>query len=140
MRIGGNKAQSGLEYTIIFGFSLFIVSILWAYSGSNIENTKWDLQIAYAKSSLDKIVQAADVAYVQGPPAQLYIYPNFPDNVNRIYVNGHTVSLELLWKNTLLRNITASSLANITANVSTVQGTHKLLVKAFGNSVQISEP
>ena len=133
------KAQVGLEYMLVFGFSLVIVAILWTYSSYNVENTKWDLQIAYAKSALDKIVDVSDVAYVQGPPSQFYIYPNFPDNVNRVYISGNTIEMELLWRDGILRNISATSLGNLIGNISTAPGQHKLLVKALNNSVQFSE-
>lgn len=133
------RAQVGMEYMLIFAFSLIIVSILWVYSGYNVQATRWDLQVAYAESALDKIVNIADVAYVQGPPSQFYIYPNFPEGVSNVHVNGNTISIELLWKESTLRNITATSIANLTGNVSNAQGSHKILVKAFNNYVQVSE-
>ncbi len=133
------KAQAGMEYMLIFGFSLIIVAVLWTYSSYNVENTRWDLQLAYAQSALDKIVEVADVAHAQGPPSQFYIYPNFPDNVMNVHINGNSITMELLWKGDILRNITAASLANITGSISTAQGSHRLLVKSLGASVQISE-
>jgi uncharacterized protein (UPF0333 family) len=134
-----SKAQVGMEYMLIFGFSLIIIAILWTYSSSNIESTRWDLQVAYAKSAVDKIVDVADVAYVQGPPAQFYVYPNFPDNANNVYISGKTISIELLWNNGILRNISATSLANLTGSISNAQSGRKILVKPLSNSVQISE-
>ncbi len=133
------KAQVGLEYMFIFAFSLVAVGMLWTYSTLNIENTKWDLQLATAKSSLDIMTEIVDTTYVQGPPSQVYVYPNFPDNMQNVYVANNSITIELLWKGDTLRNLSATSIANITGNISTAPGTHKILVKAIGTYVQITE-
>lgn len=133
------KAQVGLEYMVIFGFSLIIVGILWIYASSNVENTRWDLQLAYAQSALGKIAEVADVAYVQGPPSQFYIYPNFPDNVAGMHISNSTIAMELVWKEGIRRNITATAIANMTGSISNAPGTHRILVKAFAGYVNISD-
>ena len=135
------KAQAGIEYMIIFGFSLVLVGVLWVYSNANVESTRWDLQVAYAESALDSITEVSSSAYVQGPPARFFVYPNFPDNVQQIYISGSTISMELLWTPAgIKRNITATSIANMTGNISTVKGSHRVLVKSMGTYVDISEP
>jgi len=131
------KAQVAMEYILIFGFSLIAIGILWALSSSNIEDTKWELQVAYAKNALDKMVKTADIAYVQGSPTQIYISVDFPENVKRVYIQGNQISLELEWKG-FLRNISASSVANLTGYISPAPRRHVLLVKA-GNIINITE-
>ncbi len=131
------KAQVSMEYIIIFGFSLIAVGILWALSSSNIEDTRWELQFAYAKNALDKIVQTADIAYVQGDPTQIYINVDFPDNVHSVYIQGSQVTMELRWKG-FLRNVSASSVANLTGYISPAQGRHTLRVKA-GQTINVTE-
>jgi hypothetical protein len=133
------KAQSGMEYAMIFGFSLIILTVLWSYSSSNIEDTRWDLQVAYARSALNKIAEISDIVYVQGEPSGFYIYPNFPDNVGHAYVGTNSLTLELRWKNGVLRNITVDTAANLTGTISNAGGTHKLYIGANGSLVQISE-
>lgn len=133
------RAQSGMEYMMIFGFSLIILAILWSFSTTNIENTQWDLQVAYAKAATRKIAEISDVTYLQGPPAQFYVNVNFPDNVQRIYINGTSLTLELHWREGINRNISADSVANLTGTLSTYPGNHRITVKSLGSFVEITE-
>lgn len=131
------KAQASMEYILIFGFSLTLVGILWIVSSSSIEDTRWELQLASAKNSLGKIVQTADIAYVQGSPTQIYINVDFPDNIRAVYINGNELTMELKWKG-YFRNVSAYSAANLTGYISTAPGRHKLLVNA-GPAINITE-
>lgn len=131
------KAQSSMEYMIIFGFSLTVVGLLWVLSSSNIEDTRWELQLAYAKNALGKIVQTADIAYIQGEPTQIYINADFPDNIRAVYLSGNEIAMELKWKG-FFRNVSSYSVANLTGYISPAPGRHKLLVKA-GPAVNITE-
>jgi|GEM_PF-6230854 len=131
------QAQASIEYMVLIGFSLIVVSILWVTSGSNIENTQWDLQLSYAENSLDRIAQTVDSVYVQGQPAQTYINVDFPDNTNAVYLGGNSITLELRWKG-ILRNVTFYTAANMTGNINSAPGRHRLLVTA-GSPVSITE-
>jgi hypothetical protein len=131
------KAQSSIEYILLFGISLVIVGVLWTVSGNNLESSQWDLQLAYAKNSMDKIAKTADIAYVQGQPAQMYVNVDFPDNVNAVYIQNNEIIMELRWED-MLRNFSAYSAANMTGSISPAPGRHRLLVKA-GQFVDISE-
>lgn len=135
----GKPGQVGLEYMFIFAFSLVIIGVLWFYANYNVENTKWDVQLTYAKSALDNIVEVSNTIYVQGPPAQVYIYPNFPDSINAMYVNGTKVTMELIWRGDVLRNISAESISNMTGSLSKYPGQHKILVKATHAGVNLTE-
>lgn len=134
--------QAAMEYMFIFGFSLVILGILWSYSSSNVSDTRWELQAAYAKSAMSKITQTAELAYIQGPPAQFYIQPVFPDNVQKVYISSNLLTLELRWKESILRNIsvdTSASLNITNSSISTAPGTHKVRVQALNGSVSISD-
>ena len=133
------RAQVGIEYMFIFGFSLLVVGLLWLYANSNVENTSWDVQLAYAKSALDNIVEVANTVYVQGPPSQVTIYPNFPDNVEAVYFANTTITLELLWQGNTLRNISASGIANLTGSLSASPGQHKIMVRALSTGINLTE-
>lgn len=131
------KAQSAAEYMMIFGFSLVLLSILWAYSSQNIDDARWDLESSYAKAALNRIAETAEIAYVQGPPSEFYIYPTFPDNIQNAYVSGTTLTLELRWKG-VLRNITAETTADVTGSLPTAPGAQRVHVLAENGSVAIS--
>jgi uncharacterized protein (UPF0333 family) len=131
------KAQASMEYMVLFGFSLLIVSIFWLNTSSNLEDAEWELQLAYAKNAVEKIIMASDIAYVQGPPAQAYVNADFPENINAVYIDNNTISIELKWKG-FLRNVTGYGIANMTGSINPGPGRHKILVTA-GANVSISE-
>ena len=131
--------QVAMEYMAIFGISLVILGLLWSYSSTNIEDTRWELQAAYAKSALNKLSELSDLAYIQGPPGQFYVYLTFPDNVKNIYINNNMITFELQWKNGILRNLSSDTTPTIVGNLSTAPGSHKILVKAFQGYVNITE-
>ena len=137
--MGRKYGQVAMEYMFIFGFSLVVLGILWSQSSSNISDTNWELQSAYAKSAMNKIVQTAELAYIQGPPAQFYIQPTFPDNVQNVNISSNAITMELRWKQGILRNISVDTSANITGNLSTAPGTHKVLVQSFNGYVNITD-
>jgi hypothetical protein len=134
-----NKSQVSIEYVVIVAIGILIAGMLWIYANINISANKWDVQVAYAKNSVNLVVEAADGVYIQGPPARVYIYPNFPDNVRGIDISGNMVTMQLLWENGMLRNVSALSVANITGNISTAPGTHKILVQAVNNYVRVED-
>lgn len=131
------KGQESMEYMMLFGFSLLIVVVLWSVSSSNMKDTQWELQLAYAKNAIESIVQTADREYIEGPPAQVYISVDFPENVNAVYIQDNAVAIELKWKG-ILRNVTAYSIANLTGYIGSAPGKHRILVSA-GPVVNISE-
>ena len=55
------RGQVGLEYLLMFGVSLAIVGLVWVYASSEIETTKWELQVAYAKDAINRITEVADM-------------------------------------------------------------------------------
>ncbi|MCX6815978.1 MAG: hypothetical protein NT120_03955 [Candidatus Aenigmarchaeota archaeon] len=132
------RGQVALEYMLIFAFSLAALGILWYYSSANIDDARWDIQLAYAKSAMSKIAEVSELSYLQGPPAQFYVYPNFPDNVKNVYITANSITFEMKWK-AILRNVSLETVANIAGSLGNYQGVHKILVKALDGSVQISE-
>ncbi len=132
-----SKAQVSMEYMMLLGISLIVAGFLWVNSGSNISDTQWDLQLAYANNAIEKIVQTADVIYVQGPPARTYVNADFPDNIKQVYIGNNTLTFELMWKGTP-RNVTGYSISNLTGYINPAQGQHRIMVSA-GSAVNLSE-
>jgi hypothetical protein len=133
------RGQVAIEYILIFAFSLAALGAAWYTSGTNIQDTQWEIQVAYAKSALTRITEGAEVNYLQGPPSQSYVYPNFPDNVKNVYVSSTAVTLELTWKNGLWRNISIETAAVLNGSLGNYAGTHKILLRARDGFVQLSE-
>lgn len=133
------KAQIGMEYIIMFGFSLIIAGLIWIYASSDIEEAKWDLQEAYANDAISTITGVADMVYVQGSPAQIYITPTFPENIRNVYIIQDTIVLEMLWKGNILVNLSGRAGVNLTGNISPTPGKHRILVRANNSNVEIRD-
>jgi len=133
------KSQVSLEYVVIVAFGILVAGMLWIYANSNIEANRWDVQVAYAKNSVNQIANAADSVYLQGAPAKVYVYPNFPDNVGNVDISINTITIQLVWGDGSLRNITATTISNLTGNLSSAYGTHRIVVQAVGSAVRIEE-
>jgi uncharacterized protein (UPF0333 family) len=132
------KAQIAMEYMVMFGISLIIVTVLWFYVNSNTSATEWELQAAYAKHAVNKIVKSADMVYVQGYPARSSVYVVFPGNVESVFIEGNIVLINLRTGN-LTASISESTIGNVTGNISIQQGGHNLVIKAESGYVNITE-
>lgn len=130
------KAQAGMEYMLMFAFSLVIAGLIWIYANSNVQGTDIELQIAQTKNIVNKITETVDIAYIEGYPSQFYIYTNFPKNVKStsIYANNISIVLEI---GNFITNITAETIGNMTGSLLTHPGTHKILIKAINGRVEI---
>ncbi len=131
------RGQASIEYMFILGLSLVIAGVLWTVSSTNIEDSRWELNIAYSESALQKLLRSADEIYVQGPPAQKTINIDLPDNVNAVYIQGNAVFIEMWWKG-ILRNASDVSITNMTGYINPAAGRHRVIIRA-GNPVSIAE-
>jgi uncharacterized protein (UPF0333 family) len=132
------KGQASMEYMLLFSLTLLIVGILWVISNGNIDNTQWELHLANVKNALEKIVHNADIVYLQGPPARVYIDVYLPETVEAIYIEGTSVTMEMKWRGTL-RNITDYSIANLTGVVTPLVGRQRILIRAGTPLVNITD-
>jgi len=131
------KAQVAIEYIVIFGIGLLIVGLLWVFVSEESQRTSYEVQLAYTKNALNKITDTANIIAIQGPPAQTYINPYFPENVQNIYIQGNEVIFEITYRD-IVNNLSDESIVNLTGSLSATQGSKRILIKAVGNYVEIS--
>ncbi len=87
------RAQAAMEYMVMLGFAIAIILPLWFYVNSSVGSAKGDLDTTYAKVAVGKLKGAADSVYVQGPPAQIYVDLEMPDNIASASVSGREIVL-----------------------------------------------
>ena len=134
---GKQKAQVAIEYMLIFSIQLIIVGLLWSFVIEESDRTIFEIKAAYAKNAISKIVDTADIVAIQGPPAQTYINPYFPENVQRIYIQGNEVIFEITYKD-IINNLSSTSIVNLTGSLSSTPGSKRILIRAVNNYVEIS--
>lgn len=132
------KAQAALEYLIMAGISLTIVSFIWVYVTSSTAQTEWTMKTAYARQAANKIAQSADIVYTQGYPAEVSFLAVFPDNIDSVSIANRTIIIQMR-SGYMLTTIIASTLAEITGNISIYQGSHRISVKSENGYVNITE-
>lgn len=131
------KAQTGMEYIIMFGFSLLILSAIWIGINYRTSSTEIELQTAYAQNAVDKIAEASDSVYVQGYPARVTIRVVFPKNVESAYLSGNEVTVILNRQGSLV-NISATSMAPLFGNLTAYEGIHTVLIKSDDGQVNVT--
>ncbi len=132
------RAQSALEYLILLGISLAVLVPLWLYVSSQVGTTRQDLQVTYARLAVDKIADAADLVYVQGPPSQISVVVTLPDNIISTRVDSKEILLQLSTPGGA-SDVYAVTLGNVSGAIPTRPGPIRLLVKSEGTYVNITE-
>jgi len=123
------KAQAAMEYMVMLGFALAIILPLWLYVNSSLGATKGELDMTYARVAVNKVKDAADSVYIQGPPASIYLEIDMPDNIESTSVSGREVQINLQTAGGISQ-IYAVTLANLTGGLPTRSGRVRVLVKA----------
>lgn len=131
-----------MEYMVMLGFAIAIILPLWLYVNSSLSDTKGELDVTYARVAVNKIKDAADSVYVQGPPASIYLDLDMPDNIESTSVGNDPSGREVLIKlNTAggVSQIYAVTIGNVTGSLPTRLGRIRVLIKAETNFVNITE-
>ena len=132
------RGQVALEYMVMFGVCLIIVTVLMFYVQSNTSATDWELKAAYARHAINKIAETANMVYIQGYPSRSTIYVVFPDNVENVSIENRNVIMVIKTGN-LTASISEKVLGNVTGYISSQKGGHELVVKSEGDYVNITE-
>lgn len=131
------KAQAGVEYLFMVGFGILILTAFWIYANNNTGSTEWGIEIAQAKNSMDKIVQAADMIYIQGEPAQIYVYPTFPTCIRNVSMVNRTIRMVLI-HGSMNVTIYGDASVNITGIINPLPGNRKILIRAIKGAVEVN--
>jgi len=132
------KGQSALEYALIVGIALLIMIPLWVSINSSLGVTKTELQSSYAKHAVSKLKGAADAVYVQGSPAKFTLLVNFPEGISNITISNNEISIRLETP-AGISDVVAITLGPVVGSISPTSGTHRVIVRAVDNIVNVSE-
>ncbi|MBI5224670.1 hypothetical protein HY989_02275 [Candidatus Micrarchaeota archaeon] len=138
MHVTKLKGQAAMEYMVMLGFALAIVLPLWLYVNTTIGESKQNLDVTYAKVAVNKIRDAADSVYVQGPPAQVPLVLDMPDNIASTSINGREIQIKL-YSQDGQTDIYAVAQSSLQGTLPTRSGRISILVKAESNFVNITE-
>jgi hypothetical protein len=133
------RAQTSVEFLVIFMFVLAALVPLWLYTTSTTQGTEDDIQITYAHQAVEKLRRAADLVYIEGPPAMITDYVHIPRNLDQISLSGNEILFRLRLLSGGLSDIYATTLGTLQGNISTTPGIHLITVRAQDTFVNITE-
>lgn len=122
------RAQASVEYMALLGLSLTAFFLIWLYVNSSQESVKQDLKLGFAKQTVQKLADAANLVYVQGKPAKIFVEVNSPEGVVAAKPDSaadcSTVEILLMMSsfNGTTSDVYAVVSANVTGNLSFLVG------------------
>jgi hypothetical protein len=130
------KAQVAVEYLIVVSLSIAILTplIIWAYQ--NLIGYKESNNLVLARNAVDKIGQAVDWVFSQGPPAKMEIEIYLPEGIEEIQIANKTILFKVK-TSAGTSDIFYISLANVTGNLPRTSGYRIVKVQAFENNVTV---
>ncbi|MFA4946247.1 MAG: hypothetical protein WC607_01760 [Candidatus Micrarchaeia archaeon] len=126
------RGQAAIEYLVIVALSLAVLLPLWFYVDTNRTQVEGQLRLGYAQQAVNRLRDAADLVYAQGPPAQIYVEVNVPPGIASASVSGRAISLFVnsQWGP---NEVYAVTVANVTGSLESLPrfpGPRTILVKA----------
>lgn len=104
------KAQSSIEYLIVVGFALAILTPLFYLS---LTYSSDSFMVSQASQAVESVAKAVDYVYTLGPNSKASVTVFLPHSINRTLVGNRTI---LVIVSTSAGN--ADAFANVKANVS----------------------
>jgi len=104
----------------LVGLSLAAFFVIWLYVNSSNTAVQQDLKVGFAKQSVTRLADAANLVFVQGPPAKIFVEISNPDGVvlAKPSSNATCSSTEILLVVSALEGRTSEVYAPVSANVS----------------------
>lgn len=131
------KSQSSIEYVIIIGFTLFIITPMIIFATSQIGSQKQQIRGEQLYTIGKTIIDAAQHVYFQGEPAKLTVDVSIPSQVKIITISSREISF---FYNTDLGtdSVSVPSPVNITGSIPTKPGRYRIRITSQGDYVEIS--
>lgn len=132
------RAQTALEYLMVFSFSLLLISILSIQVYDFMYRGKTDIYISDAQKAVNQIAESADIVFVHGPPSKITTQIYIPQNVKEIIIQNRTIIFVLETKSGK-NDVFSISKANLSGNISNSPGIHNIKIEASDGYVKIYE-
>jgi hypothetical protein len=105
--------------------------IIYAYQ--SFTDYKRSNNLILARNAIDKLGQAVDWVFVQGFPARIEIEIYLPEGIEKIQLVNRTILLVID-----AVQVTYTTLGNVSGELPTTFGYHRVRVEAFETNVTVS--
>jgi hypothetical protein len=127
-----------MEYLIIFGIAFAMTLPLIIIYTAQTNNMRADvIQIQIYKTA-SKISDYAEQVYYMGDPSQRTLYIDFPEGVNSVTISGNMITFNVTSMN-LNYDVVKETTANLTGTIKHFSGQHKIVFRAEGTVVNITD-
>jgi type II secretory pathway pseudopilin PulG len=130
------KAQTAFEYMVIAIIILAFLTPIWLYVSQSQRESAEQLSLTYAKNTVKKIVENADLVYSQRMGAKVKVGVYIPAGVEQVNITGKTVIIRV-YSSSGSADIFETSMANLNGTLPAASGFHWVFIEAKGNYVQI---
>ncbi|NOX71465.1 MAG: hypothetical protein GXO64_02080 [Candidatus Micrarchaeota archaeon] len=131
------KAQAAFEYMAIVVLVLVFIVPLWYYGFQTKTGVSDDMTLAYAKNTVSKIADTADLVYSQRNNASVRIMVHIPDGVTYTNISGGDIMMRVA-TSTGEVTVYEMSKANISGSIPTQKGDYYFTLKAMGDYVNLT--
>jgi uncharacterized protein (UPF0333 family) len=92
-----SSGQAAMEYLVLTGFMLLILSILLVAAYNKINQSEKHLDINAAERAVNELKRAADFVYVHGHPTKLSVSVYLPVDINpaESYIGNNTINIAM---------------------------------------------
>ncbi|MFH1473956.1 MAG: hypothetical protein ABIE55_03615 [Candidatus Aenigmatarchaeota archaeon] len=132
------RGQAAFEYMMLFSIALTLLSILVLFSQQMTARNREDIRVTNAITTVNKIVEAANIVYTQGKPSQITLSVYIPERVDSIEFNNN-VMIMTVNIGSAPNDIFAISKAPLQGNISIISGMKKIKIIAEDNYVNVTE-
>ncbi len=131
------SAQISMEYMIVIGFTLLMITPLLVIYGKERQNINDQVNSRQAFNIARKIVDSAHTVYYLGKPAKTTLKVYMPNNVEDILFRNYTIIFRM--KSGLgTQEIMSESSVNLTGKISTGTGIQYIDITAQDYAVNIT--
>ena len=130
--------QAALEYLIVVGMALLLLAPIIGVGQTAIDGLKKDSNMLIARQTMNKITEASELVFAQGPPASVTITAQIPSNINEIIFMNKIIIMKL---NQYERESDIISMVNfnVTGFIPNNSGTYKINIRAIDDGVNITK-
>lgn len=116
----GKRGQVSAEYMALLGLSLTAFFVIWLYVNSSQQSVQQDLKVGFAKQTVQRLADAANLVFVQGSPAKIFVEVNNPEGVVGVSPTSSAEcgTSEILLRVSSLNGTVSDVYAPVSANVS----------------------
>ena len=131
------KGQAAIEYMVIIGIALLILTPILYYSGKSFSNYKEDTNILSARNTVEKIGENADWICAQGSPARVQINVHMPEDIIEASLENRTVLLRIE-STSGAKEVFYESVCDLQGELPVKEGFYYLALVAVDNYVNIT--